>query len=516
MDYGAIVVGGGHNGLVCAAYLARAGIDTLIVEARDTVGGCASTVDALGARVNICNCDHTLTRTTPVLDELRLAEHGLRYLDLDPAQVGVLHDGGPAWATFHDVERTLDGLRRTYPGEVEGYQRYLAAARPVAELVLELANEVPTPRRALARVADRRGRGVATLLRWSRSSVGDVLRTYFHADAVRAPAFAFGPAVWGVPPSAPNTGLGALGQAFKHVAPVGRPEGGSGAYTDSLLSAFRAAGGQLRAASPVTAIVCDGEHVRGVELAGGEIIEAPIVVSSCDPRRTFVSWLRSPPATAASLIARWTARAPRDGYESKVDAVVTELPRHHQLSDDFATALDFDPVQPTVTVTPGLDELEAQHRRLQEGHTTERPIMFTNLPSALDPTMVVPGADGGHVFSLEVLWTPYALSGGWDGSCEPQRWLEVYSRFVQPGFLDGIRRWRAMTPPQYEQDFGLPRGYATSFAGGPVAALRGRDPELTRYETPVRGLYLTGAATFPGAGIWGASGRNCARVILRA
>ena len=203
-----------------------------------------------------------------------------------------------------------------------------------------------------------------------------------------------------------------------------------------------------------------------------------------------------------------------DGYESKIDAVVTELPRHRQLSDELAEAMGFDPVHPTVTVTPGLDELEEQHRRLAAGHATERPIMFTNLPSALDATMVVPGPEGGHVFSLEVLWTPYALAGGWHASREPERWLEVYAGFVQPGFREGIRRWRAMTPPRYEAEFGLPRGYATSFAGGPLAALRGRDPELTRYETPVRGLYLTGAATFPGAGIWGASGRNCARVIL--
>jgi phytoene dehydrogenase-like protein len=119
-----------------------------------------------------------------------------------------------------------------------------------------------------------------------------------------------------------------------------------------------------------------------------------------------------------------------------------------------------------------------------------------------------------HLFSLEVLFTPYALAGGWSASAEPERWLEVYGRLVQPGFAGGIHRYRTMTPESYEREFFMPRGYATSFAGGPVAALRGRAPELTRYETPVRGLYLTGAATFPGAGVWGASGRNAARVIL--
>ena len=121
----------------------------------------------------------------------------------------------------------------------------------------------------------------------------------------------------------------------------------------------------------------------------------------------------------------------------------------------------------------------------------------------------------GHVLSLEVLWTPYALPGGWRGSAEPQRWLDAFAGMVQPGFGDAVRRWRVVTPEDYEADFSMPRGYAPSFGGGPLAALVGRDRELTRYETPVAGLYLTGAGTFPGAGVWGASGRNAAQVVLR-
>jgi phytoene dehydrogenase-like protein len=122
------------------------------------------------------------------------------------------------------------------------------------------------------------------------------------------------------------------------------------------------------------------------------------------------------------------------------------------------------------------------------------------------------GAD--HILSLETLFTPYALAGGWAASTEPARWLGTYAALVQPGFLDGVRRWRVVTPVGYEDEFNLPRGYAASFAGGPVAALRRRPAELTRYETPVAGLYLTGAGTFPGAGVWGAPGRNAATVIL--
>jgi beta-carotene ketolase (CrtO type) len=115
-----------------------------------------------------------------------------------------------------------------------------------------------------------------------------------------------------------------------------------------------------------------------------------------------------------------------------------------------------------------------------------------------------------------VLYTPYRLRGGWPDSGEPQRWLELFASLCEPGVLDSVVAMRAMTPDVYERQFHLPAGHATSFAGGPLAVFRSRDPELTRYETAVGGLFLTGAATFPGAGVWGASGRNCAAVVLEA
>jgi beta-carotene ketolase (CrtO type) len=504
-DHDAVVIGAGHNGLVTAAYLARAGMRTVLVEARAEVGGTAASERFAGATVNICNCDHLTFRTTPVIAELDLDAYGLRYLDVEPAQHNFSWEtarAGRGWSHHHDVDETLDDLGRNFPDQVDGYRRYVAAAVPATRMILDAACEPPSARN-LARVALRRRlQGAPTLLRWSRRSAADVLRSYFDDDAVLGPAALNGPMVWGISPETPGTGLGALGPAMRHVGRVGRPIGGSGEVPRALLAAFEAAGGVLRTESSVEAIVCSGDRVDGVVLADGALITAPVVVSACNPHDTFLRWLRSPPPSAGRLIERWRSIPSEPGYESKIDAVLTVAP----------ALRGFDrPLGPTSAIAPGLDDIDRGARLVAGGAVMDEPGLLVNVPSLLDPTLT---ADGTHVLSLEVLFTPYHVAGGWTGSTEPQRWLERFAELCEPGVLDSIVEWRAMTPDVYEREFHLPLGHATSFAGGPLAAFRNRNPELTDYETAVRGLYLTGAATFPGAGVWGASGRNCATVIL--
>lgn len=507
----AIVIGAGHNGLVTAAYLARAGMRTLLLEARDHVGGTAASEPFGGATVNICNCDHLTFRTTPVMDELSLADHGLTYLDVDPSQHNLAWSGGPAWTASHSVEATVESLRATYPDEVDGYRRYVRAARPAIELILAAAAEPPSPVGLTKQALRKRMAGVPTLLRWSRRSAADVMRSFFRHDALLGTGMVTGPMVWGISPEFPGSGLGALTHAMRHVGKVGRPVGGSGMVPLSLLRAFEHHGGRLRTASRVDTILCDpdsaGGAVRGVALADGTEFAAPVVVSACDPHRTFLSWLRDPPASARRLVERWRQVPHAEGYESKIDAILTEVPRLRGLDH---------PPGATTTIAPSLGEIHRGYTLMEHGEVLERPGMLMNVPTLLDPSMA-PGAteqDPRHVFSLEVLYTPYGLRGGWPGSAEPRRWLERFAELCEPGFLDSVVEWRAMTPDVYESEFHLPAGHATSFAGGPLAAFRNRDPELTNYETDVAGLFLTGAATFPGAGVWGASGRNCATVVL--
>lgn len=509
----AVIVGAGHNGLTCAAYLARAGLDVVVVEARETVGGCASTLEALGgARINVCNCDHSLIRGSGVIEELELAAHGLRYLELDPAQIMAPWDGSTPWLLFSDVERTLQSLSHARPSQIAGYRRYVQELRPAAELVLELMSAPPRPSSVARRLAARRGAGLKGLLRLSRLSCADVLARYFDDESLLSGASTTGPAVWGLPPQTPGTGLGALGYVFRHVSPVGRPAGGSGVLTDALARAVVAAGGKVRTGVRVTAIDTGDGRANGVMLDTGERLRARSVIATGDPRSALVELIGRAPESAREMVERWAEAPGGEGYESKLDAIVDQPPRLLGLTPEHLAAVGTTlETGTTLVMTPTMAALASAAQAAGRGEIAERPPMLANTPSVLDPS--VAGTVAAHVFSLEVLFTPYALNGGWSKTSEPQRWMRTFAERVEPGFLGGVRGTRLTSPVDYERDFAMPRGYAPSYAGSPLSALFGRQKELTRYRTELPGLYLSGAGTFPGAGVSGAPGRNAAGVV---
>ena len=503
-----LVVGGGHNGLTAAAYLARTGYEVTVLEARATTGGCASTVDAVGARVNICNCDHVFVRAAPIHDELELHRHGLDYIDLDPAYLGMRWNGSP-WFHFHDIDRTLAGLARSHPHAVAGYRRYLDDLLPAARLLMDVSVRPPSARTAIGRTIRRGGSGLASVLRLGRRSAVDVLRSYFDDEDLIVPALVTGPVVWGVDPQMPGTGLAALGYATKHLVPVGRPVGGSGALTDALRRAAEASGARFETDTRVEALLCRDERVVGVRTVDGHERMAGRVVAAVDPSMVFVDWLDGVPgAIADELRSSWGSAPRHDGYESKIDLVMDQPPileAARELSDLA------DPAAPTMVLGPDVATLSANHRLAGQGRIGSDPAMLANTPSIPDPTMR-PTLER-HLFSLEVLWTPYELDGGWPGSPEPQRWIDRFAAAVQPEWREGIGQWRVMTPVDYETQFSMRRGYAPSWAGSPLDVVLGRPKELTRYRTRLAGLYLCGAATYPGAGVWGVSGRNVAFAI---
>lgn len=504
MRYDAVVIGGGHNGLTAAAYLARAGLDTVVLEARDQVGGCASTVEALGARVNVCMCDHVLIRGTPVIEELGLADLGLSYIDVDPHHLFIPWDGSPAWFAFTDLGRTLDSLALAYPDQVAGYRRLMEDAIPAARLLLDLAAVVPTPFEILKTAGRLRGRGARTLLSWSRLGAEQILRRYLSSPQVIGALLGNAPISWGLKPDHPGSGLAALSFAIRHLIPAGRPVGGSGALSESLARAVGEFGGTVRCNATVSQVVLSDRRVRGVRVNDDEIT-ADIVVAAADPRLLYDVW------TSSSVSASWARGEPPRGYESKLDAVVTALPSYRGL-DPAAHGVS-NPLVPTTLVSSDPLGLARAHAEMEAGRVSATPVLYANWPSVTDPSMVSPGK---HLLGLEVLFTPYDVEGGWGSTAEPERWLAMYAGLLEPGFLDSVESWRVVTPVDYERDFGLVRGHVPSFGGSPWSVLVGRNRDLTRYRTPIDGLFLTGGGTFPGAGIWGASGRNAAAAILES
>ena len=511
-SYDAVVIGAGHNGLIAAAYLARAGLSTLLVEARSTVGGTAASEQFAESTVNICNCDHLTIRTTPIAEELNLAYHGLSYTNIDPAQINGTWEEDNWWPSFHNPEQTLDALGMLLPNEQSNYRRYLADALPIASLILEAANEPPSRRGLIARVLARKGKGATRLLAWSRKSAAEVLSSYFSSEAILGPAIVEGPMVWGVSPQLEGTGLGAITLALRHAGQVGRPIGGSGSLPESLRKSFLDFGGELLLSTRVSAIVCRDNDERSVELANGYEVKARVVVSACNPHDTFIKWLRNAPPQAQPMIDRWKNTPHGQGYESKIDAVFSGDVVYNALSSPDHQSLGLSGLPSTFVIAPTLQNIHRGWELMAKGQILDRPALLVNVPSLGDTTLTHPNS---NILSLESLFTPYNFIGGWQSDAEPLRWLHAYDSLLAEPITPRITQWRAMTPDKYEKEFFLPGGHATSFSGGPLATFMSRTPELTQYRTSVRNLYLTGAATFPGAGIWGASGRNAALTVLR-
>ena len=456
-----------------------------------------------------------MIRALPIVEELELAGHGLIYLEPEAGGVHLFHDGREPWVLFNDAERTLAGLAEAYPGQVAGYRRYLADALPVANLVIEMVRTHPTAPRMVAtalRSGGRRAEAARRLVDWSRRSATGILASYFDDWRLRQPAVSTGPTVWGISPDLPGTGLAALSYATRHLVKTGRPQGGSGALTDAIRASFEAAGGRVRCGARVDRLVVDGGSVNAVRLVDGTELRAATVVAACDPQRVLVDWVGEVPLAARRLVARWRDRPVSDGYESKIDAVLTAPPRYLGLDQLVERHDGADLLTATAVVSPSPDELAEAHRLRGEGRVAPCPTMLVNAPSVLDPTMAP--APGHHVLSLETLFTPYQLVGGWPDSPEPERWLGLWAALAEPGFLDSVDRWRVMTPDRYERDFSMHRGHTPSYGGSPLRTLLGRNRELSRYRTPIDGLYLSGAGTYPGAGIFGASGRNAATTVL--
>lgn len=525
----AIVVGGGHNGLVTAAYLARAGLRVVVLERRPVTGGPLATDELVpGARVP--TFAHTAGRLAgSVARDLSLAAHGLRLVQ--PAVRAVaLRPGEPPIVLWGDPGRTAAGLAARSTVDSRAWVRTDAEVRAIAGLLARLHAIVPPDPSALA-IGDlpglvRLGLGfhgldeahARELFRALPQPVADFLEDRFALEPLRAALAIRGIRYSGLSPTdAGSTQLLLADSAGNEGGLAGETvyvRGGPAALATALERAATAAGAVVRTGATVAAIRTRDERVAGVTLADGTLLDAPIVASGLDPRRTLLELLD--PEVLGPRMGWEAGNLRARGVTAKVNLALAGLPALDGIGADPA-----DPrLRGRILVAPGMRGLELGALAARAGRLPDEPWLEATIPSLADP-LLVDGAAAGvrHVMSILVQPVPYALrEGTWDERREALGDL-VMARLeaVAPGIGDLVVARRTITPLDLERELGLTGGHPMHlepaldawFAWRPLAG-------LARHAMPVEGLWLCGSGAHPGGGITGLPGRNAAREILAA
>lgn len=500
-DYDAVIIGGGHNGLVAAGYLAKDGLSVLVLERQNIVGGACVTEELYpGFKVPYCAYVCYLLQGK-VIDELELREHGLEII---PMVYGYFHPfpdgkyiqmdaGSENQVRYDDIAKFSEHDARVYPEWDSFWER---AAGILHRYWLK---EPPT----LAQVFDE-VRGTRDEEIWETMltvPMRDILDRYFESDHIKAAH------VVGGDPSAPGSILSTAYFAcsrFSKWENVGIPRGSMGSITKAMASSAQSRGVEIRTGTRVERVIVEDGVAKGVRLAGGEEIRSFIVVSNADPKRTYLS-LVDPEDMDEEFIHRVKNLTTRIG-DAKLLAALRELP-------DFSAYLgkDYDPRRiAQITICPSVDYCQQSWDDAKNGRPTTRPILGIQIPSIYDPSLA-PG--GHHVLSSDILYNPGELKeGSWDEARKGmgERAIDVLTQYA-PNFRDAIIHWTVQTPKDIEIREGMTDGNVHHIDTTSEQIFSGRMP----YRSPIERLYLCGAGTHPGGEVTGAPGHNAAKVILK-
>jgi phytoene dehydrogenase-like protein len=514
------IIGSGHNALVTAFYLARAGKKPLVLERRAAIGGCATSEEfAPGYRA--ATLAHTLGPLRPsIVRDMRLEKRGVRFVRPDPRLVAPASDGR-ALVFSTDPVRTAEAIRPFSARDAAAYPDFCATLARLGRFLAALLDmtppsiDAPSPRE-MWRLLDtgRRFRALGrkdafSLLRWGPMAVADLVGEWFEGDLLQAAIAARGIHGTAMGPWSAGTGAVLLLASAVDPLPGGSSEtcvGGPGAVTRAMAEAAREAGAEIRTGADVRSILVRDGSVTGVVLADGTEIAAATVVSGADPRHTFLG-LIDPVELDPGFITRIrNYRCP--GTVAKVNVALHGLPHFRGLAGDAAA------LRGRVYIGPGIDYLERAFDASKYGEISSAPYLDVAFPSLLDPTMAPVGR---HVMSVHVQYAPFRRRGGWEGRAESLadlvlRTLEDYA----PGVTTLVEHREVLTPLDLERTFGLSGGHIHhgELALDQLFTMR---PTLgwADYSTPIKGLYLCGSGTHPGLGLTGASGANAARRILK-
>jgi phytoene dehydrogenase-like protein len=520
--YDVIVIGGGHNGLTNAAYLARAGKKVLVLERRHVLGGAAVTEEVFpGFKFSVCSYVVSLLRPE-IIRDLDLPRHGLEILPLD-GTFTPMPSGDYLWRV-NDHGKTRREIARHSRVDAEAYEEFGKAMQAMCRFVKPILGMVPpdpstlNPRELMKLLfLGRRFQGLSSEDKYNQvqlmtMSAVDFLDQWFETDVLKATMSASGIIGTFLGVRSPGTAyvllhhyMGEIDGAFRS---WGFARGGTGAISNAIAEAAREAGAEIRTQAPVARIIVKNNRAQGVVLSNGDEVRADIVSSGVDPRNTFIRFIEEGqlPDEFLEDVRRYKFR----GSSGKVNMALDALPDFKCLPGPGAH------LRGAISISPSVEYMEKAYDDAKYGNFSRRPYIDMVIPSLTDPSVAPPGK---HVLSCFVQYAPYKLRPGlnWDEEREAfgNNVVDTIAEYA-PNLKNIIIDKQVLTPLDLEREFGLSEGniFQGELSLEQLFFLR-PVPGYAQFRTPIKNLYMCGSATHPGGGIMGAPGRLAALEILK-
>jgi phytoene dehydrogenase-like protein len=515
-----VIIGGGHNGLVTAFYLAKAGFKPLVLERRQQTGGAAIT-EEFSPGFRCSTLAHSAGPLLPEIErDMQLSRHGLRLITPEIA-VTALSPDGRALVLYNDAMRAVQEIGKFSAKDAVGYSAFQQALEKIGGVISQ-ALKLPPPNIDDPSRADlwsmlQTGRSLRKLgkkdmyrlLRWGPMAVADLVAEFFETELLRATIAARGIFGTAMGPWSAGSSLVLLIRAAGDRHPAGAScfaIGGAGAITQAMTAAAKEAGAEIRTGAEVKEVRVKDGVATGVVLDGGEEIDAKAVISNADPRRTLLKLVDPTHLTPDFVMKLQNYRMP--GTVAKVNLALSALPKFTALTDDAA-------LRGRLHIGPEIDYLERAFDESKYGNFSPHPYLEVTIPSLTDPSLA---PSGKHVMSIYVQYAPFKLKNGdWDSqrSNLGDTVVKTVAEYA-PNLPGLVEDGQIITPKDLEDTYGLTGGHIFhgELALDQFFTMR---PLLdwARYRTPIQNLYLCGSGTHPGAGLTGGSGANAAREILK-